>query len=395
MATDKMKYDFDRVIKRKGTGSVKWDLADSIFGGSDLLPLWVADMDFQSPPEVIDVLVNRARHGIYGYTAASSTYFESFIAWFRKRHGWEIHSDWIHFSPGVVPALNLLLQTFSHPGDKVIIQQPVYYPFMNAIRNNGRVIVNNPLVLGHGKYRMDLDDLERKIITEQAKLLILCSPHNPVGRVWSKDELSLLGEICSKYNVIVISDEIHCDLTYPGIKHVPFASIADNYLMNSITCLSPSKTFNLAGLQTAGLIIANPEMQIKYKRTLECFGLTWPNLFACEALTAAYTHGGQWLDAVIEYLTDNLSFLKDFIKNNIPEITLVEPEGTYLAWIDFRKLGLDRVSLKSLLREKAGVAFDDGYIFGSPEGDGFERINIACPRILLEKALRKIVAAIQ
>ena len=389
-----MKYDFDRVIKRTGTGSVKWDLADSLFGGSGLLPLWVADMDFESPPEVTAALVERAHHGIFGYTAASPVYFEAFTAWFRKRHGWEIHTDWIHFSPGVVPALNLLVQTFSDPGDKVIIQQPVYYPFMSAIRNNGREIVNNPLVLDHGSYHMDLDDLERKVQDARTRILILCSPHNPVGRVWRKDELMLLGDICHTYDVLVISDEIHCDLTYPGIRHIPFASITDNYLMRSITCLSPSKTFNLAGLQTAGLIIANPELQKKYLRTLECLGLHWPNLFACEALTAAYSHGGPWLDAVIEYISNNLSFLKVFIETKIPEITVVEPEGTYLVWLDFRKLRLDKSSLKNLLREKSKVALDDGYIFGSPEGDGFERINIACPRALLEDALRKIEAAI-
>lgn len=389
-----MKYDFDRVIQRRGTGSVKWDLADSIFGGSDLLPLWVADMDFESPPEVTAALVERARHGIFGYTAASPEYFESFVNWFRKRHQWEIHNEWIHFSPGVVPALNLLIQTFSNPGDRVIIQQPVYYPFMSAIRNNSREIVNNPLVLDQGRYRMDMDDLEKKARDDRTKILILCSPHNPVGRVWSRNELSLLGDICMKYNIIVISDEIHCDLTYPGIKHIHFASITDNYLMNSITCLSPSKTFNLAGLQTAGLIIANPEMQKKYKQMIECVGLTWPNLFACEALTYAYKYGDLWLDAVIEYLTDNLSFLRDFIRRKIPEITLIEPEGTYLVWLDFRKLGLDRASLKRLLREKAKVALDDGFIFGSAEGEGFERINIACPRSILEEALNKIEFAI-
>lgn len=389
-----MKYDFDKVIKRTGTGSVKWDLADSIFNGSGLLPLWVADMDFESPPEVTAALVDRARHGIFGYTAASRGYLESFIAWFRKRHGWEIHPDWIHFSPGVVPALNLLIQTFSNPGDKIIIQQPVYYPFMSAIRNNDREIVNNPLVLDQGKYHMNLLDLEHKVRDNRTRMLILCSPHNPVGRVWRKEELSLLGDICVKYDVLVVSDEIHCDLTYPGIKHIPFASITDNYLMNSITCLSPSKTFNLAGLQTAGLIIQNPELQKKYKKTLECLGITWPNLFACEALTAAYMHGEQWLDAVIEYITGNLSFLRSFIETKIPEITLIEPEGTYLVWLDFRRLKLDRASLKCLLREKARVALDDGYIFGLSDGDGFERINIACPRAILEEALQKIEAAI-
>lgn len=266
---------------------------------------------------------------------------------------------------------------------------------MSAIRNNGREVANNPLILEKGRYRMDLADLEQKARDSRARLLILCSPHNPVGRVWKEDELRRLGDICISNNILVISDEIHCDLTYPGIRHIPFASITDNYLMNSITCLSPSKTFNLAGLQTAGLIIANVELQKKYRKTIECLGLPWPNLFGCEALTAAYTHGGPWLDAVMEYITGNLSFLKEFLRKRVPEIEIIEPDGTFLVWLDFRRLGLDIQSLKILIRDKAGVALDNGSIFGSPEGDGFERINIACPRALLEKALTRIESAIR
>jgi cysteine-S-conjugate beta-lyase len=390
-----MKFDFDRIIRRTGTNSVKWDLVDSIFDGSALLPLWVADMDFESPPEVIDALVNRARHGIFGYTAAPPAYYESQIRWFRERHGWEIRKEWIHFSPGVVPALNLFVQTFSEPGDRVIVQQPVYYPFMSAIRNNGREITNNPLILEQGRYRMDLVDLEQKARDSRAKLLILCSPHNPVGRVWKESELKQLGDICLANDILVISDEIHCDLVYPGSRHIPFASITDNYLMNSITCLSPSKTFNLAGLQTASLIIAKPEHQDKYRHTVERLGLPWPNLFGCEALTAAYSHGGPWLDALIEYITGNLRFLEEFLKSNMPGVDLIEPEGTYLVWLDFRKLGVDKEPLKILLRDNAHVALDHGYIFGSPAGDGFERINIACPRKVLEEALTRIEAAIR
>jgi cysteine-S-conjugate beta-lyase len=390
-----MKYDFDRIIKRTNTNSVKWDLVDSIFDGSGLLPLWVADMDFESPPEVVDALVRRAGHGIFGYTAAPHAYFESMIRWFRERHAWDIKKDWIHFSPGVVPALNLLVQTFTEPGDRVIIQQPVYYPFMYAIRNNGREITNNALILEQGRYRIDLADLEQKAQDPRAKLLILCSPHNPVGRVWTEEELKGLGDICMANNLLVISDEIHCDLVYPGNRHIPFASITDNYLKNSITCLSPSKTFNLAGLQTASLVIAKPELQDKYRQTVDRLGLPWPNLFGCEALTAAYSHGGPWLEALMEYLTGNLCFLKEFIKSKIPEIEIIQPEGTYLVWLDFRKLGVDKESLKILLRDKAHVALDHGFIFGSPAGDGFERINIACPRQVLNEALTKIEGAIR
>jgi len=385
-----MKYDFDRVIDRTGTGSVKWDLAEVFFGRADLLPLWVADMDFESPPEVRAALAERARHGIYGYTSPKLDYYQSLTAWFRKRHSWDIKYDWLYFAPGVVPAINLAIQTYTEPGERVIIQKPVYYPFMLAISNNGREIINNPLKLINSMYLIDFDDLEMKASDPAARLMILCSPHNPVGRVWTREELNRVGEICCSHDVLVLSDEIHCDLTYENHRHIPFGSIRDAFLMNSITCISPSKTFNLAGLQTAGLIIANPELGRKYKHTIDCLGLLGPNLFGAEALTAAYAHGGSWLDAVMSYISGNLSYLKEYIIENIPRIAVIEPEGTYLVWLDFRPLGLDNKSLRQLMLEKAHVALDDGFIFGSPEGDGFMRINIACPRATLAEALRRI-----
>ncbi|MBN2160719.1 MAG: pyridoxal phosphate-dependent aminotransferase [Spirochaetes bacterium] len=390
-----MKYDFDRVIDRTGTGSFKWDLADALFHGSGLLPLWVADMDFESPPEVIEALVMRARHGIFGYTAPGPAYHDAIIKWFRKRHRWKIRPEWLRFAPGVVPALNLLVQAFTAPGDSVIVQMPVYYPFMRAISLNGRTVLNNPLKLEKGRYRMDLEDLERKAMTPGARLIILCSPHNPVGRVWTRDELEGLGSICLKRGILVVADEIHCDLTYQGVRHVPFASIKEEFLMNSVTCLSPSKTFNLAGLQTAALVIAGGERRAGYETTLSRLGLTWPNVFGSEALTAAYTHGAPWLDALIDYLAGNLEFLKQFIARNIPGVTVIEPEGTYLVWLDFRGLDMDNNALKRLMIEDARVALDHGFIFGSPEGDGFERINIACPRATLEEALRRIERALK
>lgn len=390
-----MKFDFDRVIDRTGTGSFKWDLVDDIFRGEGLLPLWVADMDFESPPEVREALIQRASHGIYGYTAPTPDYYEALIDWFRTRHGWVISTGWLHFSPGVVPALNLLVQAFTGPGEGVIVQKPVYYPFMSAILNNGREIINNPLVFSGGRYAMDLDGLERLARETSARLLILCNPHNPVGRAWTRDELQGLGDICLAHDILVIADEIHCDLTYPGVRHTPFAAFGDNYLLNSVTCLSPSKTFNLAGLQTANLVIADPARGEKYRRTLESFGLKWPNLFGSEALTAAYRHGGAWLDSLMEYIAGNLQFMKEYIAAEIPTVHVIEPEATYLVWLDFRDLGLDASALKALMRDTARVALDDGDIFGSPEGDGFERINIACPRSILEEALRRIAGAVR
>ena len=390
-----MKFDFDRIIDRTGTASIKWDLADSLFSGTGLLPLWVADMDFESPPEVIEALSERARHGIYGYTAPDPEYSPAIAAWFKDRHNWELDTSWLHFSPGVVTALNLLVQALTEPGDRVIVQKPVYYPFMSSIKNNGRTVLDNSLKLEGGRYVMDLDGLERVTRDPGARLLLLCNPHNPVGRAWTREELKALGDICIARGIPVVSDEIHCDLVYPGRRHAPFGSLGDSYLQNSITCISPSKTFNLAGLQTASLVIADPEIGKKYRRALERFGLKWPNLFGATALTAAYRHGADWLDQLMEYIAGNYRFLKEFIGAEIPAIRVIEPEATYLVWLDFRGLGLDAGALKTLLCGAARVALNEGYTFGSPEGDGFERINIACPRSILREALTRIAGAVR
>jgi len=389
-----MKFDFDRVVDRTGTASFKWDLADGIFGGTGLLPLWVADMDFESPPEVVEALAKRARHGVYGYTAPMPEYYRAVTEWFEGRHAWRLTPEWIVTAPGVVPALNLLIQTFTEPGDGVIVQQPVYYPFMRSIKNNGRKVINNPLRLEEKVYRVDFDDLEQKAKDPSARLMILCSPHNPVGRVWTREELKRIGDICLAHDILVVSDEIHCDLVYEGHRHVPFGSLGRDYLMKSVTCTAPSKTFNLAGLQTANLVMAAPDLRQRYARTIDCLGLKWPNLFGAEALIAAYRHGGAWLDQLMEYLAGNLAFLKDYIAAHMPRIGVIEPEATYLVWLDFRDYGLDTESLKRLMRDKARLALDDGYIFGSPEGDGFERINIACPRSILEESLKRMREAV-
>ncbi len=389
-----MKFDFDKIIDRTGTASFKWDLVDGIFGGTGLLPLWVADMDFESPPEVVAALVQRAKHGVYGYTAPMPEYYQAVADWFDRRHAWRITPEWIVTAPGVMPALNLLIQTFTEPGDGIIVQKPVYYPFMRSIKNNGRRVINNPLKLEGNAYRIDFDDLERKAGDPAARLMILCSPHNPVGRVWTKEELKRIGEICLAHDVLVVSDEIHCDLIFAGHRHVPYGSICSEFLMKSVTCTAPSKTFNLAGLQTANLVIASLDLRQRYNRTIDCLGLRWPNLFGAEALIAAYRHGDKWLDQLMEYLSCNLAFLKEFIAANMPRVRVIEPEATYLVWLDFREFGLDTEALKVLMRKGARLALDDGYVFGSPEGDGFERINIACPRSILEEALTRMREAL-
>ena len=390
-----MKYNFDKIVKRGKTCSVKWDFVDERFNCSGLLPMWVADMDFEAPRPVIDAILKRAGQGVFGYTAPEPSYYEAIINWFSKRHNWKIDRDWIVFTPGVVPAISMLIQTFTEPGDGVIIQKPVYYPFMRTIKMNGRIIVNNPLTLNSSRYHMDIDGLEKTIKETAAKIMILCSPHNPVGRAWTADELTRFGEICLKNKVLVISDEIHCDLMLNGSDHIPFASISNEFLMNSITCTAPSKTFNLAGLQTSNIIIADPEKRKLFRKNIDKNALGSPNAFGAIALEAAYNNGGDWLRQVLKYIEGNLDYLNNFINKKIPEVKVIEPDATYLVWLDFRGLGLGRESLIDLLRNKAKVALDEGYIFGKTEGDGFARMNIACPRKILREGLSRIGNAVK
>jgi len=384
-----LKYDFDKVVDRKDTRSVKWDLKQK-----DIIPMWVADMDFEVPDEVVQAIKNRAEHKIYGYTAPDKEYYDSIIGWFERRHDFAIKKEWINYCPGVVPAVNMLIRAFTKPGDKVILQVPVYHPFFTAVESNGCEVVENPLKLTEDKYEINFEDLEAKIENNKVKVLVLCNPHNPVGRVWTKEELVRLGELCIKNNVIVISDEIHCDLVYKEYKHISFASINDDFAQISAVCTAPSKTFNLAGLQTSSIIIANNELRKKFSDVLENNGVWAPNIFGIEALEAAYNHGDQWLDEVIEYLKGNLDFLTQYISKNMPKLKIIKPEGTYLVWIDCRGLDMDSKELHNFFLNKAGVWFDEGYIFGRG-GDGYERINIACSRKLLEEALKRMEAAVR
>ncbi len=384
---------FDQVIERRNSGSVKWDLVEELYGSRDVLPMWVADMDFHAPRPVVEAIVARAQHGVYGYTMRPASVYEAIEDWARTRHNWTIEREWIGFSPGVVPGLAFLLYALSEPGDKIIIQPPVYHPFAFTIRENDRQIVNNPLIFEDGQYRMDFEDLRQKA-HDGARLMILCSPHNPIGRVWTREELQRLGEICIQHGITVISDEIHSDLLMPGQVHTPFASIGEEFAQNSVVCTAPSKTFNLAGLQTSIITIPNKELRDKFNAIMNRLHLGLPNTFGLAAMEAAYRFGGEWLDELGGYLSENLAYLTAFFEREAPQIKVVQPQGTYLAWLDCRELGLSTEELSRFMREDAKVGLDDGHIFG-PGGDGFERINIACPRSVLQDGLQRIAGAVR
>jgi cystathionine beta-lyase len=387
-----MKYDFDKRIDRTNTASYKWDQSEKLFGRSDILPLWVADMDFEAPKEVVEAITRRAEQGIYGYTIRTKGFYDAIIGWLSKRHGWNIKQDWITSSPGVVPALSILVQEFTEPGDSVILQSPVYYPFYDLIKMNGRTVVDNALILEKGQYSIDFELLEQQA-KEGAKLLLLCSPHNPGGRVWKREELERIGEICAKYNVLVVADEIHHDLVFSGHKHIPFASLSEACAQSSVTCIAPSKTFNLAGLQAASVIIPNEEIRRKYNAKLKTLSLHMESYFGLTAIESSYTHGEQWLDQLLSYLEGNLNYLLEYAENHLPDVKVMKPDGTYLVWMDCTAISDKPQELKQLMFDKAGIAFSEGSVFGS-QGAGYLRINIACPRSILAEALDKFASAV-
>lgn len=387
-----MKYDFDTVIDRRGTCSVKWDLAEQSFKVKDILPMWVADMDFRSPQPVIDALREVAQHGIFGYTGAPDSYYETVAGWMRKRHGWNIEKEWFVLTPGVVPALRLLVKTFTQPGDQVVVQTPVYYPFFDAIKGNGCEILDNPLRLKGDQYSMDIDDLRRKI-GPRTKMIILCSPHNPIGRVWKSDELKALGDLCLNHNIMVVSDEIHGDLIQRGFKHTPFPVVSPEFVQKSIVCTAASKTFNLPGLKTSNIIIADKENRDRFCAVMRSCGMGAPNMLLA-ATEAAYRHGEPWLEALLDYLSDNVKFLKEFAAAKIPGLRVIQPQGTYLVWLDFRGCGINPARLGVFAREDAKVGLEAGKMFGCKE-DGFERMNTACPRSILEEGLTRLQKAVE
>lgn len=387
-----MKYDFDKVIDRQNTRSVKWDYRGEKFGRSDILPMWVADMDFPSPPEVAGAIVKRAEHGVFGYTGVSGQLTDAITGWMRRRNGWTPEGSWIVHSPGVVTSIITAILAYTDVGDSILIQTPVYRPFYSSISDNDRKIVKSPLVSSNGRYGMDFDDLEKKLAG--VRMMILCSPHNPVGRVWTPQELNDLAELCEKHNVIVVSDEIHSDLVYKGYSHMPFAIVHDYILQNSVTCISPTKTFNVAGLSESTAIIPNPELRRKFQKTLRKTGAEMLNIFGLEAARAAYEHGEPWLEELLSYLEGNIDLLTGFIGAELPSIRVERPEGTYLAWLDCRELMEKTGSLKDFFISKAGIGMNDGTEFGQ-EGAGFQRLNFACPRAMLEEGLHRMEHAIK
>ena len=391
-------WNFDEVIDRSNTGSMKWEPSVLKFkfgeGRENLLPLWVADMDFLSPGVVRKAMEKRLAHQIYGYTIDDGGYSAALISWYQRRHQWEIKPEWILTSPGVVPATNYLIQRFTSPGDKVLIQTPVYYPFAHSIVNNGRTVLENPLKISDGRYLMDFDDLAKKVADPRVKLAILCSPHNPVGRVWQREELEQFGKICIANNVLVFADEIHCDLILPGSKHICFQNICDEFAQHSITANAPSKTFNLAGLQQSSLIIPNEILRNEASIYFETLGVGpkgCGTLFGAIATAAAYNGAEPWLEDLLLYLKDNYIYLKTSLEEQLPGVKVFDLEGTYLAWADFRSLGLSVEKIIQIIEDEAGVALDHGDWFGE-NGAGFERFNIACPRVILEKAVTAVVA---
>lgn len=388
-----MSYDFDLIIDRRNTNSLKYDFAVERGKPEDTLPLWVADMDFKAPREVLDALKQAVEHGIFGYSEVKKDYFDIVHDWFYLHHGWSTKEEWLIKTPGVVFAIALAIKAFTLEGDGVMIQQPVYYPFEETIILNKRNLIINYLVYRDGKYQIDFEDFENQIIEGKVKLFLLCNPHNPVGRVWTKEELTRMGDICLRHQVFVVSDEIHCDFTYPGYTHTVFAGISEAFADQTITCTAPSKTFNLAGLQISNIFIKNDKIRRKFLVELGKSGYSQLNTLGLAGCKAAYQYGEPWLKELKSYLKDNLDFVREFLENRIPRIKLVEPEGTYLVWFDCTSLNLSTAEMKDLIVHKAGLWLDAGQIFGK-NGAGFERINIACPREILKRALKQLEAAV-
>ncbi len=388
-----MNYNFDQIVDRRNTHSLKYDFALERKKPLDILPLWVADMDFPAPPQVLEAIQTAAAHGIFGYSEVKRDYFDAVHAWFLRRYGWDTREEWLVKTPGVVFALATAIRALTEEGDSVLIQQPVYYPFSEVIRANRRKLVVNSLLYKDHRYSIDFEDFENKIVSEKVKLFLLCNPHNPVGRVWSPEELTRLGDICIKHGVTVISDEIHCDFTYPGFSHTVFANNKEAFAQNSIICTAPSKTFNLAGLQVSNLFIKNEQLRRRIKAELAATGYSQCNTLGLIACKAAYQYGEPWLKELLAYLSGNLQFIREYLAQHLPQITLVEPQGTYLVWLDFSSLGLPEAELEHLIVHKAKLWLDSGTMFG-PEGKGFERINIACPRQILAQAMEQLKNAV-
>lgn len=379
-----MKYDFDKIIPRHGTNSYKWDsMADA-----DVLPMWVADMDFRTAPPIIHALQRRVEHGIFGYTHVPDAYYDAVTSWFSRRHQWQIKPEWLIYTSGVVPAVSAIIKALTVAGDKVLVQTPVYNCFFSSIRNNGCETVSNPLVQTGDTYTIDYENLERKAADVQVKVMLLCNPHNPAGRVWTKEELTRIGEICIRHHVVVIADEIHGELVFPGHTYTPFASLSEDFRKHSVTCISPSKAFNIAGLQIANIVCADEEMRRKIDKAININEVCDVNPFGIAATIAAYNEGEEWLSQLLAYLQENYRCMKDFCKEYLPDFPITILEGTYLVWMDCRTLHKTSKELEQLLLKDAKLRLNEGTMYGA-EGEGYLRWNIACPRPLLIKGLKR------
>ncbi len=389
-----MDYSFDNLIVRKDTDSYKWDFLPFPSGRADLIPMWVADMDFLSPPQITEALKKRAAHGVFGYTLRSESYIKSVFNWISNQYLWSIEPDWLSFCPpGVIPAIYALITLKTNPGDAIIVQEPAYGPLRDIIVKSGRSVFENPLILKEGKYSLDLEQIEQKI-DSSTRMMIFCNPHNPTGRVWTRDELESLGSICLKYGIFAVSDDVHADIHYQGHPYIPLGSISPELANLTATCYSPGKTFNIGGLQTSSLVIPDLKTRKDYEQVMEMFQMRLDNLFSAAALEAGYTHGKQWLSRLMAYLEENRQYLLEFIAHNIPGIQVIKPQGTFLVWLDFRGLNLKATSLREFMLEKVGVIPSFGDEYGKT-GEGFIRLNIACPKITLETALHRLEKAVK
>ncbi len=385
-------YNFDEVIERRGTNCVKYDALQKEFGNADLTPLWVADMDFRTPDFIIDALKKRCEHEVFGYTFGCDSYYESIINWVNYKHSWKIQQEWLSYIPGIVKGIGFVLECFTRPGDKVIIQPPVYHPFRLVPENMRREVVYNPLKLVDGVYHMDFEQLEA-VIDKQCKVLILCNPHNPGGMIWNKEELKQLAEICERHHILVISDEIHCEMSFPQFRHHPFATVSEAAAKCSITFMAPSKTFNIAGIVTSYSIVPNDELRKEFYEFMEARELGSGTIFAYTATEAAYTYGAEWLQQMRMYVMENVRFVDDYCKMHLPKIKVYPPQASFLIWLDCRDLKLSQPELVDLFQNKAGLLLNDGSMFG-PGGEGFMRLNVGCSRSILDTALQALKKAI-
>lgn len=384
-----MKFDFDAVVNRKNTNAIKYDLAKKRGKPEDAVSLWIADMDFPTAPCIQKAVAEKAAHGIWGYSRPDNRYYDALKKWYKERHNFEVQNEWVVNTPGVCFALAAAIKAFTKEGESVLIQKPVYYPFFNIINSLQRKVVNSSLILKNNHYEIDFDDFERKIVQENVKMFILCSPHNPGGRVWTKQELQKISEICLAHNVLVVSDEIHSDITFGSNVHTVYGSLSEQALKNSIICTAPSKSFNLAGLQFSNIFIADEKLRKAFSEELEKTGYDEPSVFGIVAATAAYSEGADWFDSVKSYIWENILFAKNYIEENASQIKVLVPEGTYLLWLDFSETGLSDSEINDRVLNKAKVWLDSGSMFGK-EGEKFQRINCATPRIILEDALKRI-----